>query len=173
MGKLQIVSYPDPVLRRPTAPVPLDEPGLADLIDAMFETMYAADGVGLAANQVGLGKRLAVIDCGGGRDEREKLVLINPELLWIDGEAEEPEGCLSLPGLRSKPKRGARARVRAWGLDGKPFEVEGDGLLGKALQHELDHLDGKLFIDRLSLAQQALVSGQLKAFRQRAKAARR
>lgn len=173
MAKLQIVSFPDPVLRRRTSPVPLDEPGLAALVGEMFEAMYDAEGVGLAANQVGLGKRLAVIDCSAGRDEREKLVLINPELLWIDGEAEEQEGCLSLPGLRAKPKRGARARVKAWGLDGKPFEVEGEGLLGKALQHELDHLDGKLFIDRLSLAQQALVSGQLKAFKQRAKDLRR
>jgi peptide deformylase len=162
MKKLTIVKYPDPILRVKTSAVLPGEPGLKDLVESMFQVMYAAEGVGLAANQVGLNKRLAVIDCSGGEDEEQRLVLLNPEMLASEGELEEEEGCLSLPGIRAKAKRAIYARVRAQGLDGKFFEVEGEGLLGKALQHELDHLDGKIFIDRISFSQKALISGKLK-----------
>jgi peptide deformylase len=169
MPKLSIITYPDPILRTKTAPVDPKEPGLKRLIDDMFEAMYAAEGVGLAANQVGLNKRLAVIDCSGGEDPQAKLILLNPQMLAMEGEVEEEEGCLSFPKIRAKTRRGIFARVRAQGLDGKFFEVEGEGLLGKALQHELDHLDGKVFVDRISLAQKALISGKLKELRAEAK----
>jgi peptide deformylase len=171
MNKLTIIHYPDPILRVNTKPVDPKEPGLKQLVEAMFEVMYAAEGVGLAANQVGLDKRVAVIDCSAGEDPKERLILINPELLSTEGEIEEEEGCLSFPKIRAKTKRGHFARVRAQGLDGKFFEVEGGGLLGKALQHELDHLNGKVFIDRISLAQKALISGKLKDLKADAKAA--
>jgi peptide deformylase len=171
MAKLTIVKYPDPILRVKTAPVDPQEPGLKQLAEDMFEAMYAAEGVGLAANQVGHNKRLVVIDCSAGEDATQKLVLINPEMLAMEGEVEEEEGCLSFPKIRAKAKRGIFAKVRAQGLDGKFFEVEGEGLLGKALQHEIDHLNGKVFIDRLSLAQKALISGRLKELRAEAKEA--
>jgi peptide deformylase len=165
MNKLSIVTYPDPILRHKTARLDPKEAGLKRLVEEMFEVMYAAEGVGLAANQVGLDKRLAVIDCSGGADPAARLVLINPEMVSIEGELEEEEGCLSFPKIRAKTRRGIVAKVRAQGLDGKFFEVEGEGLLGKALQHELDHLDGKVFIDRISLVQKALISGKLKELR--------
>lgn len=169
MPLLPIVKYPDPILRQKTALVDPGEPGLAALVEDMFLTMYAANGVGLAANQVGLAKRLTVIDCSGGEDPEQRLVLINPELLETRDEIEEEEGCLSFPGLRGTTRRALWARVRAVGLDGKPFEVTGDGLLGKALQHELDHLEGRLFIDRLGLTEKALMSGKLKTMRENAR----
>lgn len=163
--KFAVVRYPAPILRAKTAPVNPRTPGLRRLVEDMFETMYHAEGVGLAANQIGLNKRLAVIDCSGGADPKQRLVLLNPELIATEGEIEEPEGCLSFPGLRASPRRAVFARVRAQDLNGDFFEVEGDGLLGKALQHETDHLNGHYFIDRLSQAQRALVSGALKKLR--------
>lgn len=162
MARLSIRLYPDPVLRQRAEPVDLQDPSLPALVADLFESMYAAEGVGLAANQVGLAKRVAVIDTSAGEDPAAKLVLLNPEIIQVQGEVEEEEGCLSFPGMRAKARRGDRARVRAYGLDGQPFEIEAGGLLGKALQHEVDHLNGRLFIDHLPLAQQALVSGKLK-----------
>lgn len=162
MPVLTIRHYPDPVLRQRALPVDLNDPSLPALVADLFDTMYAAEGVGLAANQVGLAKRVAVIDTSAGEDPNARLVLLNPEILEIEGEVEEEEGCLSFPGMRAKARRGERSRVRAFGLDGQPFEIEAGGLLGKALQHEVDHLNGRLFIDHLPLAQQALVSGKLK-----------
>jgi peptide deformylase len=173
MAVLPIRLYPDPVLRLKTRVVDPQRPSLAALVDDLFETMYAEEGVGLAANQVGLDLRLAVIDTSSGRDPKAKLVLINPRLLEESGDVEEEEGCLSFPGLRAKARRAERARVQAIGLDGIPYEVESDGLLGKALQHEVGHLDGRLFIDYLPLGQKALLAGQLKQMkRDAAKAAR-
>lgn len=162
MPLIPIRRYPDPVLRKKAEPVDPKDPSLPALVADMFETMYASDGVGLAANQIGLAMRVAVIDASGGEDPEAKLVLLNPELLETHGEVEEDEGCLSFPGLRGLARRGERARVRAIGLDGKPFELEAGGLLGKALQHEIDHLNGRLFIDHLTLTQRALLSGKLK-----------
>lgn len=162
MPPLSIRRFPDPVLRQRAQPVDLNDPALPALVAAMFDAMYAAEGVGLAANQVGLAKRVAVIDTSGGDDPAARLVLLNPELIEVQGEVEEEEGCLSFPGLRALARRGERARVRAFGLDGQPFEIESGGLLGKALQHEVDHLNGRLFVDHLPLAQQALVAGRLK-----------
>jgi peptide deformylase len=168
MALLTIRRYPDPVLRQKAKPVDPKDPSLTALVADMFETMYHADGVGLAANQIGLAIRVAVIDTSGGEDDQAKLVLLNPELVSTEGDLEEEEGCLSFPGLRAKTRRGERARVKATGLDGQPFEIESGGLLGKALQHEVGHLNGRLFIDHLPLTQQVLVSGKLKQMKKEA-----
>jgi peptide deformylase len=168
MALLNIRRYPDPVLRQKARPVDLKDPQLPALVADMFETMYHAEGVGLAGNQVGLAIRVAVIDTSGGEDPQAKLVLLNPELVSSEGDVEEEEGCLSLPGLRAKTRRAERARVKAFGLDGQPFEIESGGLLGKALQHEVGHLNGRLFIDHLPLTQQVLVSGKLKQMKKEA-----
>jgi len=159
---LSIVKYPHPILRKKTALVDPKDPKLPKLVDEMFAAMYSAEGVGLAANQVGLDLRLTVIDCSAGEDPEAKLVLINPEIIELKGEVEEEEGCLSFPGIRAKAKRAEWARAKAQDLKGRHFEVAGDGLLGKALQHEIDHLEGKIFVDRLSLVQRALIAGRLK-----------
>ncbi len=172
MAKLPLSLYPDPVLRRKSRVVDPARPSLRALVDDLFETMYDADGVGLAANQVGLDIRVAVIDDSGGEDPMRRLVLINPKLVGEEGEIEEEEGCLSFPGLRAKTRRAARARVQAVGLDGTAFEVESGGLLGKALQHEVGHLDGRLFIDYLPQGQKALLAGRLKQMRNEAAKAR-
>jgi peptide deformylase len=154
--------FPDAVLRQKAQPVDPTDPGLKALVADLFETMYHNEGVGLAANQVGLSKRVAVIDCSGGDDPLAKLVLINPEIVSVAGDVEEEEGCLSFPGLRGKARRGEFCKVRAFGLDGLVFEIESGGLLGKALQHEVDHLNGRLFIDHLTMAQRAVLEGRLK-----------
>ena len=169
MAQLKIIKYPNPILRRKTSLVDCADKSLGALAEAMFELMYEAEGVGLAANQVGLDKRLAVIDCSAGEDPKARLVLLNPQMLELSGMVEEEEGCLSFPQIRARAARAVYARVRAQDLNGRIFDVEGDGLLGKALQHELDHLDGKLFIDRIGLAQKALISGKLKALKSAAK----
>jgi peptide deformylase len=169
MPILPIRRYPDPVLRQKAQPVDPKDPQLPALVADLFDSMYAAEGVGLAANQVGLPVRVAVIDTSAGQDPQARLVLINPEILATSGELlEEDEGCLSFPGLRAKARRSERATVRAQGLDGQPFELEAVGLLGKALQHEVDHLNGHLFIDHLPLGQQALISGKLKQMKREA-----
>ncbi|MGH7442712.1 MAG: peptide deformylase [bacterium] len=168
MAILPILLYPDPALRRKTRVVDPLHPSLAAVVDDLFETMYAADGVGLAANQVGLDIRLTVIDDSAGEDPRRRLVLINPKIVDESGDIEEDEGCLSFPGMRAKARRAVSARVQAVGLDGVAFEVESDGLLGKALQHEVGHLDGRLFIDYLSLGQKALLAGRLKQMKKEA-----
>lgn len=165
MPILTIRRYPDPVLRQKSQAVDPKDPALAALVADLFDTMYAAEGVGLAANQVGLAVRVAVIDSTAGRDPEARLVLLNPEILSLAGEVEEEEGCLSFPGLRAKARRAERARVRASGLDGQVFEVEAGGLLGKAIQHEVDHLNGQLWVDHLPMAQKALMSGKLKQMR--------
>ncbi len=149
-----IVTYPDEVLRKRTDPVGEFGRALNRLIDDMTETMYAAPGVGLAANQVGISQQVAVIDVSE-RDEkkrkgRELLVIVNPEILAQEGSVLEEEGCLSIPGYADKVTRAVRVKVRAQDRTGKPFELEAEGLLAKALQHEIDHLNGMLFVDRLS-----------------------
>jgi peptide deformylase len=149
MAKLPILEYPDPRLRTKAVPVErVDEP-LGRLIDDMFETMYAAPGIGLAATQVDRHLRVVVIDTS--EDKSQPLVLVNPEIIERSGSLEIEEGCLSVPGIFDRPTaRSERIRVRALNRDGKPFELEADGLLAICVQHELDHLDGKLFVDYLS-----------------------
>ena len=147
---LKIVKYPDPVLSRPAEPVTEFNPELRRLIADMFETTYASQGVGLAAPQVGVSRRLTTIDLSMGKDPKDKLVLINPEIIFSEGRLYEEEGCLSFPDIREKVVRAANVRVRAQDEKGKWFEMDGDDLLARCFQHEIDHLDGMLFIFRMS-----------------------
>jgi len=149
MALLEILEFPDPRLRTRAAPVTRFDAALGQLIDDMFETMYAAPGIGLAASQVNVHQQLIVMDCGGER--REPLVFINPEVLARDQVGVMEEGCLSVPGIFDEVERAQRVRVRALDREGKPFEVELEGLPAVCLQHEMDHLDGKLFVDYLSM----------------------
>jgi peptide deformylase len=148
MAQLQILEFPDPRLRTRAQPVTEVDAALRTLIDDMFETMYAAPGIGLAATQVNVAKRLLVLDLSERHDQ--PLVLINPEVLVREGVEETEEGCLSVPGYFEKVTRAERIRVRALDRNGKPIEFDADGLLAVCIQHEIDHLDGKLFVDYLS-----------------------
>jgi peptide deformylase len=148
MARLQILEFPDPRLRTRAQPVEHVDASLRQFIDDMFETMYAAPGIGLAATQVNFHKRVLVIDISETRDE--PLALINPEILERQGIEETEEGCLSVPGIYDKVTRAERIRVRALNRDGQPIEFDADGLLAVCIQHEIDHLDGKLFVDYLS-----------------------
>src|SRR6201993_4101540 len=145
-----IVKFPDPILQRPTEPVTAFDGDLRTLVDDMFESMYVAKGIGLAAPQIGISKRLTVIDLSFQKNPEEKIVLINPEIVFREGKQYEEEGCLSLPEIREKVSRAAKVKVRAQNVKGEWFEIEGEELLARAFQHEIDHLDGILFIDRLS-----------------------
>ena len=153
MASREIRTYPDPVLRNKTARVEKIDKSLDQLIEDMVATMHAAPGVGLAANQIGVALQLAVIDLSSRENEEQRhplLVIINPEILSMDGSITEDEGCLSIPDYVEKVKRAARVKVRAQDRTGKLFQIEAEGLLAKALQHEIDHLNGKLFVDHLS-----------------------
>jgi peptide deformylase len=145
-----IVKYGNEVLDRPSEPVAAFDGELQKLVASMFDTMYAAHGVGLAAPQIGLGKRLCVIDVTSGEDPKAKLVLVNPEVVSVEGEQTQEEGCLSLPDFRAKTPRPLRATVRAQDEKGKEIVLSGEGLLARAFCHEIDHLNGKLFIHHLS-----------------------
>jgi peptide deformylase len=149
MALLPILHHPDPRLREKAVPVSHFDAALQKLIADMFETMYAAPGVGLAATQVGVALRLAVMDCSG-EEPRQPLVFINPQILEQAEPEDVEEGCLSVPGVADKLKRYSRVKARALDRHGKPFEIEAEGLLAQCIQHEIDHLDGKLYIDRLS-----------------------
>src|SRR5690606_8649022 len=148
MARLTILEYPDPRLRIKAQPAEQVDASLQQLIDDMFETMYAAPGIGLAATQVNVHKRVVVIDVSETRDQ--PLVLINPEILAREGVEEMEEGCLSVPGIYDKVRRAERIRVRTLDREGKSIEFDADGLLAVCIQHEIDHLDGKLFVDYLS-----------------------
>jgi peptide deformylase len=158
----EIVKYPDPVLAKPGEPVTEFDEDLRTLVSEMFDSMYAAHGIGLAAPQIGLSKRITVIDVNFKKDPADKLVLINPEIIEREGKQFEEEGCLSLPEIREKVNRAARVKVRAQNVAGEWFEVEGGELLARALQHEIDHLDGVLFLDRLSRLKRDLVVRKIK-----------
>ncbi len=145
-----IVKFPDPILQQPAVPVTVFDAELRKLVDDMFTSMYDAQGIGLAAPQIGVSKRLTVIDLSFQKKPEGKIVLINPEVVEIKGKQVEEEGCLSLPEIRDRVVRAAEVKVRAQDADGKPIEVEGTELLSRAIQHEIDHLDGILFIFRLS-----------------------
>lgn len=145
-----IVKYPDPVLSTPGEAVTKFTAELAEFVEEMWASMYAAHGIGLAAPQIGISKRITVIDANFKEKPEEKLVLINPEIVKSEGKEIGEEGCLSLPEIRDKVKRAARVTVRAQDVKGRFFEVEGTELRGRAIQHEIDHLNGILFIDRLS-----------------------
>ena len=149
MAKLTILEYPDPRLRTRAVPVAVVDDSIRTLIDDMLETMYEAPGVGLAATQVNVHKRVLVADVT--REQNQPLAFVNPEIVERQGTTEAEEGCLSVPGIFDKLNtRAERVVVRALDRDGKPFELEADGLLAVCIQHEMDHLEGKLFVDYLS-----------------------
>jgi peptide deformylase len=158
----EIVKYPDPILSKPGERVTEFDDKLKTLVEEMFESMYVAHGIGLAAPQIGLSKRITVIDVNFKKDPADKLVLINPEIIAREGQQFEEEGCLSLPDIRDKVKRAAKVKVRAQNVDGEWFEVEGEELLSRAFQHEIDHLDGVLFIDRISRLKKDLTVRKIK-----------
>jgi peptide deformylase len=154
---LKIVKYPEPVLSQPGEPVTEFGAELKKLVDDMFETMDASQGIGLAAPQVAVAKRVTVVDLSQGKDPAQKLVLVNPEVIFREGKQYEEEGCLSFPEIREKVQRAAKVRIRAQDLKGKWFELDGEELLSRAFQHEIDHLDGMLFIFRMSSLKRDLV----------------
>ena len=160
MALLTILEYPDPRLRKVAAPVAAVTPEVQRLVRDMAETMYAAPGVGLAATQVDVHKRIIVMDISETRDELR--VFINPELLLAEGEAECEEGCLSVPGYYDKVTRAARVRVWAQDERGDVFEQDADGMLAVCLQHEMDHLIGKVFVDHLSPLKRARLAARLR-----------
>ena len=148
MAILHILRYPDPRLRNKAAPVARVNDEIRRLIDDMLETMYQAPGIGLAAPQVEVSKRVIVLDVSEQRNQ--PLALINPEIVAQEGRETMDEGCLSVPGIYEPVERAQRVRVKALDRDGRPFEMEADGLLGVCIQHEIDHLEGRLFVDYLT-----------------------
>ena len=163
IGKIhEVVKWPDPVLSKRGEPVTVFDAKLKKLVEEMFESMYAAQGIGLAAPQISLSQRVTVIDCSFRKKPEEKLVLINPEIVDRKGKQVEEEGCLSLPEIREKVTRAEWVKVRAQDVTGKWFEAEGTELLARAMQHEIDHLDGVLFIDRLSRLKREMVVRKIK-----------
>ena len=162
-GKIhEVVKWPDPVLAKPGEKVTVFDAKLKKLTEEMFESMYAAQGIGLAAPQIAISKRITVIDVSFKKNPADRIVLINPEIVEREGKQVEEEGCLSLPEIREKVSRAAKVKVRAQDVTGKWFEMEGEELLGRAIQHEIDHLDGVLFIDRLSRLKRDLVIRKIK-----------
>ncbi len=145
MGLRNVRELGDEILRKKSKPVKEMTPRLSALIDDMFETMYAAEGVGLAAPQVGVLKRIVVMDVSEGRDE--PIVMINPEILEMEGEQTGPEGCLSVPGKHAEVKRAQKVKVKALDREMQPFELEGENLLARCIQHETDHLEGIMYVD--------------------------
>ena len=153
-----IVLYGAPVLEKQAELVKeFDTPELNKLVDDMFESMYAAKGVGLAAPQIGIGKRIAVIDLSVGEDEKQKIVLINPEIFHREGVQTSEEGCLSIPGFREQVRRAKKVSVRAQNIKGERFEMTGEDLLARAFAHEIDHLNGRLYISHVSALKRDLI----------------
>jgi len=157
-----IVKYGDPVLETPTKPVENFDQELQKLIDDMFESMYAAQGVGLAAPQIGTNLRVAVIDVSNGKNPEAKIICANPEIIHAEGEQREEEGCLSVPGFRGHVARPLYVTVRAYDASGKEFEMRGEGLLARAFCHEIDHLKGVLFLSHLSMLKRDLIRRKIR-----------
>jgi len=157
-----ITKFGEAVLESRTEPVEKFDDDLAKLCEDMFESMYAAQGVGLAATQIGMSKNLAVIDVSVGKNPEAKLVLANPEIISVEGDQREEEGCLSLPGFRGSVLRPAYVTVRAQNVKGETYEMRGEGLLARAFCHEIDHLNGILFIQHLSLLKRDLIKRKIK-----------
>jgi peptide deformylase len=162
MALREILLIGDPVLTRKSDPVDAITEDIVRLADDMVETVHAAPGVGLAAPQVGVSKRLIVVDLSIGENEEALHVLVNPEILTKEGEAVCEEGCLSVPDIKEKVARPYRVVVRGLDLEGRPVEIEGEDLLARALCHEIDHLDGILFVDKLSALKRTLIKKKLK-----------
>lgn len=160
MAVLTILEYPDPRLRKVAVAVAAVTPNVQRLVRDLAETMYAAPGVGLSATQVDVHKRVIVMDLSEARDELR--VFINPEIVAAEGEAENEEGCLSVPGYYDKVTRAAKVRARALDARGNPFELDAEGVLAVCIQHEMDHLIGRVFVDRLSPLKQARLIAKMR-----------
>ena len=159
MAKLEILVFPDPRLRKKAQPVERVDDGVRRIVDDMLETMYAAPGIGLAATQVNIQSRIVVIDLSENRDA--PLCLINPRILSDEGREQMDEGCLSVPGFFETVTRAARVRVEALDRNGEPFTLDAEGLLAVCIQHELDHLEGKLFVDHISMLKRQRIRRKL------------
>ena len=160
MALLPILRYPDPRLRKVAAKVGRVDDGIRKLIKDMADTMYAAPGVGLAATQVDVHKRIIIVDTSETRDRLH--VLVNPELIAASGDADCEEGCLSVPGVYEKVRRAQRIEVRALNAEGVPYTLEAEGLLAVCIQHEMDHLEGKVFVEYLSRLKQSRILAKLR-----------
>ena len=160
-----ITKYGAAVLEAPTRPIEKFDEEFAKLCDDMFESMYAAQGVGLAATQIGLSKRVAVIDVTVGKNPEAKLVLANPEIIHAEGDQREEEGCLSLPSFRGNVLRPAYVTIRAQDVKGETYEMRGEGLLARAFCHEIDHLNGMLFLQHLSMLKRDLIKRRIRKLR--------
>jgi peptide deformylase len=157
----EILEYPDPRLREVAKPVAAVTPEVQALVDDMAETMYASNGCGLAATQLGIDQRIFVVDCAGEDEPSDFKVFINPEIIEADGAQVWKEGCLSFPGITEEIRRAERVKIRALDRSGQQFELEADGLLAVALQHELDHLNGVLMIDKLNALKRRMMGRKL------------
>ena len=158
-----IVKYGDPVLEREADDIAeFDTVELNQLVEDMFQSMYAAKGVGLAAPQIGIGRKIAVIDVSNGENPADKLVLINPKIIKVEGKQEGEEGCLSIPGFREQVRRGKRVTIRAQNAKGEEFEMTGEDLLARAFLHETDHLYGRLYILHISALKRDLMKRKIK-----------
>lgn len=158
-----IVKYGDPVLEKQAETVTeFGTPELEKFLEDMFESMYAAKGVGLAAPQIGVSRRIAVIDCSVGENPAERIVLINPEIIRVEGKQKGEEGCLSIPGFREEVVRGQKVTVRAQNARGETFEMTGEDLLARAFLHETDHLNGRLYISHISALKRDLIKRKVR-----------
>jgi peptide deformylase len=162
MSRLKIVTWPNPILETPGDPVTEFDEDLKKLVNTMFETMYAAPGVGLAAVQIGVPKRLFVMDCSAGKDPAQRVVMINPEVVRLEGKQDGDEGCLSFPGIFFNVERNLRAIVRAHDINGKEFELDGTELAARCMLHETDHCDGIVFIDKMTPLKREIVKRKIK-----------
>jgi peptide deformylase len=166
IGKIYpIVKYGDPVLEKPASAIRTFDQELETLADDMFASMYAAQGVGLAAPQIGKSIRITVIDVTSGKNPEAKIVLVNPEIIHAEGEVREEEGCLSIPGFRGYVVRPQFVTVRAQNIKGETFEIRGENLLARAFCHEIDHLNGVLFLQHLSMLKRDLIKRKIKKLR--------
>ncbi len=161
----EIVKYGKPILEKPGAPVTKFDADLEQLAEDMFASMYAAQGVGLAAPQIGLSLRFAVVDVTGGKNPEAKIILANPEVIHAEGEIREEEGCLSIPGFRGYVIRPQFVTVKAQNAKGETFEIRGENLLARAFCHEIDHLNGVLFLQHLSMLKRDLIKRKIKKLR--------
>jgi peptide deformylase len=162
MALREVVKWPHPILDMPGDPITEFDEKLKKLVSDMFETMYAAPGVGLAAVQVGILKRLFVMDCSGGKDPEQRIALINPEVLAVEGNQNGEEGCLSFPGIFTPVERSLRAVVRAHDVNGNEFEIDGLELTARCMLHETDHCDGIVFLDKMSPLKRELVKRKIR-----------
>jgi peptide deformylase len=160
-----IVKYGDAVLEKPGAPIKIFDAELEQLTEDMFASMYAAQGVGLAAPQIGLSLQIAVVDVTGGKNSEARIVLANPEVVHAEGEVREEEGCLSIPGFRGYVLRPQFVTIKAQNAKGETFEIRGENLLARAFCHEIDHLNGILFLQHLSMLKRDLIKRKIKKLR--------